>query len=101
MASLQQLKNRLSGKTTEEPTPKKTPLSEKITQSEKISLPEPPESEIPSVPTLEIEEARYLLSLIAKTDFSGKDIQIVYNTALKLQEIIQENLNKDNLNDNG
>ena len=45
---------------------------------------------------LEIEEARYLLTLIAKSDFSGKDIQIVYDTALKLQEII-----KNNLEDNG
>lgn len=88
MASLQQLKNRLSGKTIEEPTPKKIPLSEKITPTKNISL-----------PSLEIEEARYLLSLIARTDFSGKDIQIVYNTALKLQEILQQNLNKEN--DNG
>ena len=45
---------------------------------------------------LELEEARYLLALIAKSDFSGKDIQIVYDTALKLQEII-----KNNLEDNG
>jgi hypothetical protein len=43
-----------------------------------------------------MEEARYLLSLIAKSEFSGKDIQIVYDTALKLQEII-----KNNLEDNG
>ena len=47
-------------------------------------------------PILEIEEARYLLALIAKSEFSGKDIQIVYDTALKLQEII-----KNNLEDNG
>ena len=46
--------------------------------------------------TFELEEARYLLALIAKSDFSGKDIQIVYDTALKLQEII-----KNNLEDNG
>jgi hypothetical protein len=88
MASLQQLKNRLSGITSKEPTPEKTTISKKLTQT--TSLPSP---------TLEIEEARYLLSLIAKSDFSGKDIQIVYNTALKLQEILQENLNKEN--DNG
>lgn len=90
MASLQQLKNRLSG-TTEKTTPKKKTLPKKVDKT------------IPSfssnIPTLEIEEARYLLALIAKTDFSGKDIQIVYNTALKLQEIMQENLNKEN--DNG
>ena len=90
MASLQQLKNRLSG-TTEKITPKKKTLPKKSNKT--IS---PIQS---NIPILEIEEARYLLALIAKTDFSGKDIQIVYNTALKLQEIIQENLNKEN--DNG
>ena len=90
MASLQQLKNRLSGNA-EKTTPKKVPLSTKI---DKPTTPTPS-----SPPELEIEEARYLLSLIAKSDFSGKDIQIVYNTAFKLQEIISENLNKEN--DNG
>ena len=90
MASLQQLKNRLSG-TTEKATPKKKTLPKNTNKT--IS------SSFPDIPVLEIEEARYLLALIAKTDFSGKDIQIVYNTALKLQEIIQENLNKEN--DNG
>ena len=44
----------------------------------------------------ELEEARYLLSLIAKSDFSGKDVQIVYNIAVKLQDIIKNNLNEDN-----
>ena len=90
MASLQQLKNRLSGKA--EPTVSKQPTLPQTT-NKTSSLPEKPS------PTLEIEEARYLLSLIAKSDFSGKDIQIVYNTAFKLQEIISENLNKEN--DNG
>jgi len=86
MASLQQLKDRLSGKITEEPISKKSSLSKTISKpQEKTSF-------------LEIEEARYLLSLIARTDFSGKDIQIVYNTALKLQEILQQNLNKENNN---
>ena len=42
--------------------------------------------------TFELEEARYLLALIAKTDFKGTDIQIVYNIAVKLQSIIKENL---------
>ena len=83
MASFKQLKNRLSGNP--EPKVKTTPPKS--------------EDNLTPIPTLEIEEARYLLSLIAKTDFSGKDIQIVYNTALKLQEILQENLNKEN--DNG
>lgn len=90
MASLQQLKNRLSGNT-EKITPKKQVLP--------IKSNETPTSIKSNIPTLEMEEARYLLSLIAKSDFSGKDIQIVYNTALKLQEIISENLNKEN--DNG
>lgn len=86
MASLQELKNRLSGKPTEKTSPKKF---SKQNIEEKLTLKE-------EKPTLEIEEARYLLALIAKSDFSGKDIQIVYDTALKLQEII-----KNNLEDNG
>ena len=86
MASFKQLKNRLSGN----PEPK---------VETKNSTPSDSKETLPSIPTLEIEEARYLLSLIAKTDFSGKDIQIVYNTALKLQEILQGNLNQEN--DNG
>ena len=45
-----------------------------------------------------LEEARYLLSLIAKTDFSGKDVQVVYNIAVKLQSIIKNNLTEDNGN---
>jgi|TARA_R110001592_G_scaffold21930_3_gene87771 hypothetical protein len=46
--------------------------------------------------SLELEEARYLLALIAKTDFKGTDIQIVYNVAVKLQGIIKENLTENN-----
>lgn len=46
--------------------------------------------------SLELEESRYLLALIAKNDFKGTDIQIVYNIALKLQSIIKENLTEDN-----
>lgn len=75
MASLQDLKNKILNPSYV-PPPKKN----------KTPLPQPPTSLM-----LEVEEARYLLSLIANTDFSGKDIQIVYNTALKLQEIIKEN----------
>jgi len=37
----------------------------------------------------EIEEARYMLNLIANSDFKGRDIQVVYNIALKLQDILQ------------
>ena len=45
--------------------------------------------------SLEVEEARYLLNLIASTDFKGKDVQMVYNIALKLQNIITLHLDKN------
>ena len=82
MASLQQLKNRISGKSNnkENLDSKNKTIKDKNLSSDK------------RITTLEIEEARYLLALIVKSDFSGKDIQIVYDTALKLQEIIQNNL---------
>ena len=97
MASLQQLKDRLSGKSVNTTA---VSLPKKVLPQKEIKPTSLEETELisPSPTTLEIEEARYLLSLIAKTDFSGKDIQIVYNTALKLQEILQENLNKENNN---
>ena len=41
----------------------------------------------------ELEEARYMLNIIANNDFKGRDVQIVYNIALKLQDIIK---NKNN-----
>lgn len=41
----------------------------------------------------ELEEARYMLNVIANNDFKGRDVQIVYNIALKLQDIIK---NKNN-----
>ena len=41
-------------------------------------------------PTFELEEARYMLNLIADNDFKGRDVQIVYNIAFKLQEIIKK-----------
>ena len=31
--------------------------------------------------------------ILTNSDFSGKDIQIVYNVALKLQQIIENTLN--------
>ena len=79
MASLQDLKNKILNPSYE--PPKKARKSKSL----------PPTQKRDSL-LLEVEEARYLLSLIANTDFSGKDIQIVYNTALKLQEIIKENI---------
>lgn len=41
------------------------------------------------VPQLELEEAKYLLALVARSDFKGQDVQIVYNIALKLQETVK------------
>jgi hypothetical protein len=41
-------------------------------------------------PKFELEEARYMLNLIAKSDFKGSDVQTVYNIAFKLQDIIKE-----------
>ncbi len=41
------------------------------------------------VPQLELEEAKYILALVARSDFKGQDVQIVYNIALKLQETIK------------
>lgn len=41
----------------------------------------------------EYEEARYLLKVIADNDFKGRDIQLVYDIALKLQTIIKNQNN--------
>lgn len=40
--------------------------------------------------TFELEETRYMLNLIANNDFKGRDVQIVYNIALKLQNLIKK-----------
>ena len=77
MASFKDLKNKLQG----------TPEEEELI--------------IQNNNNLELEEARYLLALIAKSDFSGKDIQIVYNVAFKLQKIIENILNTEDVKDNG
>jgi hypothetical protein len=42
-----------------------------------------------NLPQLELEEAVFLLNLIARSDFKGQDIQSVYNSVLKLQETIK------------
>ena len=86
MASLQQLRDSLTSSPRKEETTKKV---DNVKDKTSLTLQK-------EIVRLEIEEARYLLALIAKSDFSGKDIQIVYDTALKLQEII-----KNNLEDNG
>ena len=82
MASLQQLRDRLTSSPKKEETTKKV---DNVKDKTPLTLQK-------EIVRLEIEEARYLLALIAKSDFSGKDIQIVYDTALKLQEIIKNNL---------
>ena len=43
-------------------------------------------SEVP--PELSKEELEFLLKLIAESKFEGKDVQMVYSTAVKLQKII-------------
>jgi len=64
---------------------------QEIKQAAKESTQESLTQEI-KVPQLEIEEAKYLLALVARSDFKGQDVQIVYNIALKLQETVN-NLN--------
>jgi len=39
-------------------------------------------------PELTKEELEFLLRMIAEAQFEGKDVQIVYSTAVKLQKII-------------
>ena len=78
MASFKELKSRLQGKTTTEKP--KQPLQPNLEETKQ---------------NLELEEARYLLTLIAKSDFQGKDIQIVYNVALKLQNQIKSYIKEE------
>tara|TARA_Y100001972_G_scaffold115746_1_gene152832 strand:- start:484 stop:726 length:243 start_codon:yes stop_codon:yes gene_type:complete len=77
MATFKELKNKLQGKTKNE-TKTKNEIEDKI-----------------EYPELEIEEVRYLLSLIARSDFNGKDVQVLYNIALKLQKTMAYCLDKD------
>ena len=77
MASFKELKQKLTGKNTQE------------------NLPEPKTIEENSNSNLEYEECRYLMNLIAKSDFKGTDIQILYNIVLKLQTIIKDKLDSD------
>jgi len=44
----------------------------------------------PPTPSLTQDELQFLLKLIADSQFEGKDVQIVYSTAVKLQKIITE-----------
>ncbi len=61
---------------------------QEIKQAAKESTQESLTQEI-KVPQLELEEAKYLLALVARSDFKGQDVQIVYNIALKLQDTIK------------
>jgi len=61
---------------------------QEIKQAAKESTQESLTQEI-KVPKLELEEAKYLLALVARSDFKGQDVQIVYNIALKLQETVK------------
>lgn len=92
MATFKELKTKLQGEIIEE-----TPTEETLTEDIKSSTLE--EESLKLKNTLELEEARYLLSLVANSDFSGKDIQIVYNVALKLQQIIENTLNIEDVKD--
>ena len=92
MATFKELKTKLQGEIIEE-----TPTEETLTEDIKSSTLE--EESLKLKDTLELEEARYLLSLVANSDFSGKDIQIVYNVALKLQQIIENTLNIEDVKD--
>ena len=42
------------------------------------------------LPQLNLEENKYLLALVARSDFKGQEVQIVYNIVFKLQEIIKK-----------
>ena len=39
--------------------------------------------------TLSKEELEFLLQLIAKSNFEGRDVQIVYETAVKIQQLLK------------
>ena len=39
--------------------------------------------------TLSKEELEFLLQLIAKSNFEGRNVQIVYETAVKIQQLLK------------
>ena len=59
---------------------------------EETKKPEPKVLENIENNQFELEEARYMLNLIANSDFKGKDVQVVYNLAVKLQSIITKTI---------
>ena len=44
----------------------------------------------PEKVVLDTIELEYLLKLIAESKFDGKDVQVVYSTAVKLQKLLTE-----------
>ena len=70
-------------------------LKKRILKIEEESQIQPEEIIEPTQnPIFELEEARYMLNLVANSEFKGRDIQVVYNIALKLQEILTKETQK-------
>ena len=65
-------------------------LKNKILKADEVEVSEPKILENKEKNQFELEEARYMLKLIADTNFKGSDVQIIYNIALKLQTTIKE-----------
>jgi hypothetical protein len=86
MSTFKELKDKLQGVTPKKESPTKKSSDKNPVKKETINK------------EFELEEARYLITLIAKSDFSGKDVQMVYNIALKLQNIISDYIEKENKN---
>ena len=82
MSSFKSLKDKLKGKSSSEET---------------ISSPKPntPTPKTIDDHTLSLEESRYIMNLIASSDFKGADVQIIYNIVLKLQTNIKKYLDTD------
>ena len=72
---------------------KKQAVKNPEAQSEVKATPEIKEPKVENTitPLFELEETRYMLNLIANSEFKGRDIQTVYNIALKLQENLANN----------
>jgi len=75
MGTLQELKNRIK-------------FNQEDNQNPQIETPQV-DIKVEKDNLFELEEARYMLNLIANSDFKGRDIQVVYNIALKLQNTLQ------------
>lgn len=86
MATLKDLKNRL---TTSPSSDKKVTKPKTLPKKEKINSNSNKDDEF------QYEELRFLLKLVAESNFQGTDIQVLYNIVLKLQnkmkKFIEEN----------